>query len=916
MKLELKESNSPFWVLGLDHGKITVGSFTNKPCYYKSSKKWYEFAKQIINQPRIDEVYLITGVEWDNMKGSWSAKEAGSYVQNKGKLILSKNEITTYEKKYGPIEVNEGNFPKGMSKDPLPKKGVKTYTSSATTLEGDEKMKLELKEKTNEDSTSNLLTKDELQKLRNEIVIGSIYLSDYDNSFGIENKYVMDLFDGYVEDTWEKILEYRNDYFADKSELSDEELFKSEIENIDSMYDYYTSVEDNQVVKSSLTENKMKLKEKTNEDVYIFESNIDSEDPANAKELWDDIDVVKKENGKECKIIKSSKLPGFPNEFEEMIHDIEFDDGTVINNVFGKFLTYKESPKKIEEGSTKLQKGKGDTFKNAGTTWKVLAQNEEDTLIVALDSDGNERNKFVVAWGLQSDGSWNQGHYFQDKEKAKKYFEKRAKKIESLKESKIVTPVGNPQTAGSFVNIDVDLDHMEVSDFIVRLAQAIRSEQTAVLEYVALRSANGITNEDRNVIDGIMKEEKNHMAALTALLYKQILMNHKENVDEANNEFILPKFGADLFDENNKLTESISNVLNKIITESSHDGTNDEYTVGDRESARIYNGLSNTLNVIKNIISTSDEEVVVQNVTLSDNSKIVKEANTMTAEEISQIDVSKIQPTQKDFDRADGLLFRGHTFRGDNLPWASEANKMAKLIKDPIKLIRRAKAVYAAYGDKYSPRVNNTGYYITNYQEDGDKEVDVWTPFNDALKRMGFTIDQIKILKDTSKDLKESLKESTMTVDDLINELKTDTNYDEIAHHIHEYSKTDKNKASELMDLLFELENNKSPKECVDEIINHLAITEDTKIIPKDNKYNIEIDVEYDSDVANQIFDNIAREVEEYNKNNEINLSNLGLKDGKFYFTVNKEVDEQMVKDICDEIFDKATNYEYQIIIA
>ena len=361
----------------------------------------------------------------------------------------------------------------------------------------------------------------------------------------------------------------------------------------------------------------------------------------------------------------------------------------------------------------------------------------------------------------------------------------------------------------------------------------------------------------------------------------------------------------------------------------------------------------------------------------------------MTAEEISQIDVSKIQPTQKDFDRADGLLFRGHTFRGDNLPWASEANKMAKLIKDPIKLIRRAKAVYAAYGDKYSPRVNNTGYYITNYQETGDKEVDVWTPFNDALKRMGFTVDQIKTLKDTSKNLKESLKESTMTVDDLINELKTDTNYDEIAYHIHEYSKTNKNKASELMDLLFELENNKSPKECVDEIIKHLTTTEytkqmtinkickesmdpegdfyvgdnetgrvyhgyrdainavtfllkntnkpvviyanndeeieeenrqykteDTKITSKYGKYNIEIDVEYDSDVANQIFDNIAREVEEYNKNNEINLSNLGLKDGKFYFTVNKEVDEQMVKDICDEIFDKATNYEYQIIIA
>ena len=162
-------------------------------------------------------------------------------------------------------------------------------------------------------------------------------------------------------------------------------------------------------------------------------------------------------------------------------------------------------------------------------------------------------------------------------------------------------------------------------------------------------------------------------------------------------------------------------------------------------------------------------------------------------------------------------------------------------------------------------------------------------------------------------NLKEEIFNNTQ---ELINELKTDTNYDEIAYHIHEYSKTDKKKALELMNLLFELENNKSPKECVDEIINHLTMTEDTKIIPKDNKYNIEIDVEYDSDVANQIFDNIAREVEEYNKNNEINLSNLGLKDGKFYFTVNKEVDEQMIKDICNEIFDKATNYEYQIIIA
>lgn len=56
----------------------------------------------------------------------------------------------------------------------------------------------------------------------------------------------------------------------------------------------------------------------------------------------------------------------------------------------------------------------------------------------------------------------------------------------------------------------------------------------------------------------------------------------------------------------------------------------------------------------------------------------------------------------------------------------------------------------------------------------------------------------------------------------LIYELKTDNNYDEIAYHINEYSKVDKHKASELMDILFDLENSKSPKECRNEIINHI----------------------------------------------------------------------------------------------
>ena len=789
MYLELKESNSPFWLIGAGKNGTFAGSSTNIPCYYKSRRKQEEIANQIFkNDHNVEEVYLLTGTQWDNMPSG--SKEEYGYIKNKGRLILSKNQIM------------EGEYPKGVSRDPLPKKGVKVYTSPATALENnkgeDKKMKLELKEKT--------------------------------------------------------------------------------------------------------------------EEKYIF-------NPGNSKEAWDsEWTKVKELAGKECVIVNSEYVSNMPKDFENMQHSIKFDDGTTLDGVFGEYLspileenkepiteaipwkaiatgamhavdnwdtlkdmieTIKETstdvynkvitifnylkgknanPKdaakdianmvaveeSLTEGATKLEKGEGSTFENAGTTWKVIKQNDEDTLVVALDKDGNEKDRYVVAWGLQKDNSWNQGHYFTDKDIALKYFNKREKKQESLKESKIaiknissdkiqsekelkqswinelkhdlsndtledrkkqypfkqwcdnlvstgdfeyvkeskiVTPVGNPQTAGSFVNIDVDLDHMEVSDFIVRLAQAIRSEQTAVLEYVALMSSNGITNEDRTVIEGIMKEEKNHMCALTALLYKQILMNHKENVDEANDEFTLPKLGADIFDEDNKLTESVSNTLEKIIAkEALSVRMSDDYLIGDGEDGRMYHGLQQALDAIKNIISKSGEEVVIQNITLS--------------------------------------------------------NK---------------------------------------------------------------------------NDLKEETFNNTQ---ELINELKTDTNYDEIAYHIHEYSKTDKKKALELMDLLFELEDSKSPKECVDEIINHLTITEDTKITPKDNKYNVEIDVEYDSEVANQVFDNIAREVGEYNKNNEINLSDLGLKDGKFYFTVNKEVDEQTVKNICNEIFDKATNYEYQIVIA
>ena len=89
---------------------------------------------------------------------------------------------------------------------------------------------------------------------------------------------------------------------------------------------------------------------------------------------------------------------------------------------------------------------------------------------------------------------------------------------------------------------------------------------------------------------------------------------------------------------------------------------------------------------------------------------------------VQDIDVETVMPDQKDWDRAVGLRFNGSKFHGDNSPWAVKAKTMANAIKDPMKLVRRAKAVRATYGSEY----------------DGDPESDVYAPFRDALIRMGF----------------------------------------------------------------------------------------------------------------------------------------------------------------------------------
>jgi len=95
------------------------------------------------------------------------------------------------------------------------------------------------------------------------------------------------------------------------------------------------------------------------------------------------------------------------------------------------------------------------------------------------------------------------------------------------------------------------------------------------------------------------------------------------------------------------------------------------------------------------------------------------------------IDVDSVKPDQKDIDRAEGLQFMGNKFHGAYSPWGAEASKMAKLIKDNMKLVRRAKAVVKVWGTApYNP-------------PSSDKPEDQWSPFREALKRAGFSREQI-----------------------------------------------------------------------------------------------------------------------------------------------------------------------------
>ena len=89
------------------------------------------------------------------------------------------------------------------------------------------------------------MTKQELQQLRNEITLNSLYTSDYNNSFNIDERQVQDFFDSYLENC-ETIPNDNGDMLCDM-DLSYDDYYDTLFtiaNNIDNLYDYYISFDE------------------------------------------------------------------------------------------------------------------------------------------------------------------------------------------------------------------------------------------------------------------------------------------------------------------------------------------------------------------------------------------------------------------------------------------------------------------------------------------------------------------------------------------------------------------------------------------------------------------------------------------------------------------------------------------------
>ena len=82
-----------------------------------------------------------------------------------------------------------------------------------------------------------MLSKKDLQVLRNEILLNSLFISDYENSFGLDPREVNAFFDGY--------LDYLEDLMLENN-CSDENYFDNleKYDTLENLWNYYNELEE------------------------------------------------------------------------------------------------------------------------------------------------------------------------------------------------------------------------------------------------------------------------------------------------------------------------------------------------------------------------------------------------------------------------------------------------------------------------------------------------------------------------------------------------------------------------------------------------------------------------------------------------------------------------------------------------
>ena len=240
----------------------------------------------------------------------------------------------------------------------------------------------------------------------------------------------------------------------------------------------------------------------------------------------------------------------------------------------------KEIKDRLEESLNVIDK----EFSNAGSNWKILAQEGDYSLIVALDDKGKERkDRYVVAYKLEDDGSWGQCHYFTNKSDAMKFFNAR-NKTESLDNSK-------PAMELYGYEVTMSNEPPEAGSFWLRVTRKNQSKP----EYYLFANNAAVKECYKEIVSGVVNPAD---ISDIALGYTTIDGDPQLSWQDYADNFT---------------------PYTKPEVEESAMRMSDDYLVGNGEDGRIYHGIASAVDAIRGIVTRSGDPLYVQNISLADN---------------------------------------------------------------------------------------------------------------------------------------------------------------------------------------------------------------------------------------------------------------------------------------------------------